>query len=167
MVKLTSRARFWVVVVMILMGVASSSEVFARGEGHGDHHGREVVSSGHKRYYYDSGRFYHWSLFGYVNIAPPVGVEVSFLPDDCSTIVVGDSRYFCYNNVYYAPQRSGYVVVPQPSLNRETVLINVPNRNGSFTPITLLKTENGYVGPQGEYYTGNPTVEQLRALYGR
>ena len=48
-----------------------------------------------------------------------------------------------------------------------TVVINVPNHNGSYTPIALRKSGSGYIGPQGEYYHGNPTVTQLRALYGR
>ena len=47
------------------------------------------------------------------------------------------------------------------------LVINIPNNNGSYTAITLIKRGNGYVGPQGEFYPGKPTVEQLRALYGR
>lgn len=48
-----------------------------------------------------------------------------------------------------------------------TIVINVPNHNGSYTPIALRKSGRGYIGPQGEYYHGNPTVAQLAALYGR
>ncbi|NQU95072.1 MAG: hypothetical protein HQ549_02400 [Candidatus Omnitrophica bacterium] len=48
-----------------------------------------------------------------------------------------------------------------------TIVVNVPNCNGSYTPIALRKYGTGYIGPQGEYYHGNPTVAQLRALYGR
>lgn len=47
------------------------------------------------------------------------------------------------------------------------IVVNVPNCNGSYTPIALRKFGRGYMGPQGEYYHGNPTVAQLRALYGR
>jgi hypothetical protein len=178
MTKIIFRSRLWIAAALAFMIIIPSGEVFAREGSDDHHHGRETVSVGHRRYYYDSGRFYRWSLFGYVTIAPPIGAVVSALPFGYRTIVVGGTPYFCYNDVYYATCNSGYVVVPrpavvyynavpQPSLNRETVVINVPNRDGSFIPITLLKAENGYVGPQGEYYTGHPTVEQLRALYGR
>jgi hypothetical protein len=47
------------------------------------------------------------------------------------------------------------------------VTVNVPNTNGSFTPVTLIKQKDGYIGPQGEYYPGNPTVDQLKVLYGK
>jgi hypothetical protein len=49
----------------------------------------------------------------------------------------------------------------------ESVEINVPNARGGYTPVVLTRCEGGYVGPQGEYYPGNPTLEQLKALYGQ
>lgn len=49
----------------------------------------------------------------------------------------------------------------------QLITVNVPNSNGSFTPVKLVKYKDGYVGPQGEYYPGNPTVDQLRVLYGK
>ena len=47
------------------------------------------------------------------------------------------------------------------------VTISIPNANGGYTPVKLTKAQNGYIGPQGEFYGGHPTVEQLRALYGK
>jgi hypothetical protein len=47
-----------------------------------------------------------------------------------------------------------------------SVEINVPNARGGYTPVVLTRCEGGYVGPQGEYYSVNPTLEQLKALYG-
>ncbi len=35
------------------------------------------------------------------------------------------------------------------------------------TAVTLKRAGTGYVGPQGEYYSDNPTVEQLKVLYGK
>ncbi len=38
---------------------------------------------------------------------------------------------------------------------------------GGYTAITLKKWGNGFIGPQGEYYSEHPTVEQLKTLYGK
>jgi hypothetical protein len=55
------------------------------------------------------------------------------------------------------------VIRPAP----EFVTIWVENSNGSRIPVRLRVAEGGlYVGPRGEYYTGLPTNEQLRQLYG-
>jgi hypothetical protein len=133
----------------------------------------------HNRYDYRDGRFFRTGWFG-LRIAigvPPAGIIVSFLPSGHRTMVVRGATYYYYDNVYYRDCPGGYVVVPQPVVvanspvvvqpQGETVTINVPNSNGSFTPIILVKQGNGYIGPQGEYYAGNPTVMQLRTLYGR
>lgn len=47
-----------------------------------------------------------------------------------------------------------------------TVVINVQNSNGSYTPVTLRRAGNQYVGPRGEYYSALPTEQQLKVAYG-
>jgi hypothetical protein len=47
-----------------------------------------------------------------------------------------------------------------------TRVINVPNANGSFTPVTLHLVQNGWQGPRGEIYPTLPTVDQLQQAYG-
>jgi hypothetical protein len=60
------------------------------------------------------------------------------------------------------------VYIPTPSNSTgETFVVNIPNSNGSYTPVTLVKSGNGYVGPQGEFYPGSPSVDQLRVIYGK
>jgi hypothetical protein len=49
---------------------------------------------------------------------------------------------------------------------KEKTTINIPNSHGGFTPVILKKYKNGYIGPQGEFYPGKPTVKQLKVLYG-
>jgi hypothetical protein len=50
-------------------------------------------------------------------------------------------------------------------INTTTVMI--PNPNGSVTPVTLINVGNGqYKGPRGELYSGIPTAEALRPIYG-
>jgi hypothetical protein len=140
----------------------------------------EPVRVDHQRYHYQGGRFYRPGFFGFgfFLVRPPIGVIVRVLPAGHRTIVVAGAPYYYYEDIYYRDCPSGYIVVPTPvvspnvvmppqNLSSETVTINVPNSNGSFTPVTLVKHGNGYIGPQGEYYPGHPTLEQLRVLYGK
>jgi len=61
----------------------------------------------------------------------------------------------------------GFVFVSQPAVSSPAVVtINVPNSDGGYTAVTLTRCSGGYIGPQGEYYPGTPTVAQLQALYG-
>jgi hypothetical protein len=62
-----------------------------------------------------------------------------------------------------APQPAAPAAVPAS----ETFEIHLPNPNGSFTSITLRKTERGFLGPQGEFYADHPTEDQLKTRYGK
>jgi hypothetical protein len=58
-------------------------------------------------------------------------------------------------------------IAAQPkSASNDTATINIPNTKGSFTPVRLVKHKDGYIGPQGEFYAGHPTIAALKALYG-
>lgn len=46
-------------------------------------------------------------------------------------------------------------------------IVNIPNKNGGFTPIVIKRSRNGFIGPQGEYYPEFPKVFQLEIMYGR
>jgi len=163
------RSKFWLVAFLSLILIITSTDAFAWG-------GR-----GGGRYTYRGGRWHSspgWFWFDVGITALAIGAITANLPPRHTTVVVRGNPYYYYDNVYYRPYSSGgYVVVPAPvmspnvvtspqNLSGETVTINVPNANGSFTPVTLVKSGNGYIGPQGEYYSGHPTVGQLRALYG-
>jgi hypothetical protein len=49
----------------------------------------------------------------------------------------------------------------------DSFTINIPNSKGGYTAVTLKKSGNGYIGPQGEYYTVFPKVSQLEVMYGK
>jgi hypothetical protein len=51
--------------------------------------------------------------------------------------------------------------------NRDAYDIDIPNGNGSYTSVTLRKTEKGFLGSQGEFYEDHPTIEQLRERYAK
>jgi hypothetical protein len=124
-----------------------------------------------------------------------VGAYFSYLPDDYTAYYVDGSPYYYCDGSYFSPYSDGgYIVVPAPDLSNATmpepmvqaapetvpqpvaeqsqsastgaIVINVPNSKGGFTPVKLVKGKDGYVGPQGEYYPGHPTIAALRVLYG-
>ncbi len=173
--------RLGVVVVLGLVMVLQSTNAFARDRGRSGDRGRsrEVVTVGHQRYSYYDGRFYKPGLF-WMGIAlgiPPLGAVVHFLPFGHKTLVIGGATYYHSNNTYYRACPTGYVVVSAPAVSQSVVVtqnvpgekvpVNILNSNGSYTTIILVKQRDGYLGPQGEYYPGNPTVEQLKSLYGK
>ena len=43
--------------------------------------------------------------------------------------------------------------------------ISIPNGDGSYTSVTLTKTDKGFLGPQGEFYADHPTEDQLKTRY--
>jgi len=178
--------RLGVAAGLCLVCALPAQDAFARGGdrdgGRGGAH-REVVTVGRSTYHYRDGRFYRPSFFGFeFRIGtPPMGAVVTFLPERRRAVIVRGATYYYCDNVYYTSCPFGYAVVPEPAREAayvsgaivpqnaagQAVTVNIPNSNGSFTPVTLVKTPNGYIGPQGEYYAGNPSVDQLRALYGK
>ena len=177
---------------MFPLGVFARDHDRGRDWNRGSH---EVTVFRGERYHYHEGRFYRPTLFGFSFnfVMPPIGVVVTYLPYGYRTIIVGRARYYEYDNVYYQPCPRGYIVVQEPvatneyispnviyapapstvlpaqapSFERETVTINVPTTSGTSIAITLVRYPNGFVGPQGEFYSTLPTAEQLRARYGR
>ena len=172
--------RYRMVMVVLSMLALCSTEAFAWGGGPGGGGG-----GGHRGgYYYRGDRWYRhgWLGFDIAVSALAIGALVDSLPPRHNTVVVGGVPYYYYDNAYYRPYQGGYVVVPPPVVTQPVyvtqevaaqaqtpgvVTINIPNSRGGFTAITLKKISNGFIGPQGEYYSENPTVEQLKTLYGR
>lgn len=167
--------------VFLLVFSLSYSNAFA-----GDRH------HGHGHYYYRGG---HWHsngwFWGGVATALAAGTIVAALPPYYETIYVNGVPYYYYDGIYYRACPKGYIVIQEPAttmvvtapaaatvvtasavtqpkeVSSEAIVINIPNVNGGFTPVTLTKHKTGYIGPQGEYYEGHPTVEQLKVLYGK
>ncbi len=170
MLKAIFRNKRKIVIVLLVVLALSYSDALAWGHRDG-------------RYYYHGGRWYRPAWFGFdvAVSALTVGVIIRALPVGYTTVVVAGRPYYYYDNVYFRTCPSGYIVVPAPAEmpvvlvaptgpqapTGETVTINVPNSTGGYTPVTLVKYKDGYLGPQGEYYRGNPTVNQLKALYGK
>ena len=171
--------RFRVVLIILLMLTLFYPGAFARGDNRGGNRGyRSVDYRGHNkedRYYYRDGAWYRpgWFGFGVLVSALSIGALIDSLPPRHTTVVVGGIPYYYGDNYYYrqAPN-GGYMVVSPPVLvqppvqTQEMVTINIPNSRGGYTAVLLRRAGYGFIGPQGEYYSDSPTVDQLRALYG-
>lgn len=139
-------------------------------------------------YYYCEGVYYRRQNYGYIVVPPPNGAIVREVPPVYAPMVVNGVTYYTADGIYYQYTPQGYMVVQQPqnivSVNTGTVVekvipsapiekadkiftVNVPNTKGGFTAVTLKRTTNGYIGPQGEFYPEFPTVEQLQIMYGK
>jgi len=137
----------WIAVIVLFMTSLFYSEAFAWGS---NFHGGDRGNRG-SRGNWGWGRSYHSSHSSHDRWY--------------------DSGFFGFSIAL--PSKAGSIALKVPIESKtvitkgEQITINVPNSNGSYTPVTLVKYGNGYIGPQGEYYPGNPTVEQLKALYGK
>lgn len=129
-------------------------------------------------FYYAEGTYYQETPSGYVVITAPRGAIVAALPERHKVIIYDNTDYYYYNSTYYVKQPQGYAVVtPPPSVvssnssaaeaPEKTVVVQVPNPNGSYIPVTLQKYSDGYTGPNGEFYPEYPTVDQLKAMYAK
>ena len=143
---------------------------------------------------YSAGMFYRSTPAGYVVVPAPMGAVVPALPPGYTVVYMGGMPYYYYGNAYYAAAPNGYVVTAPPAIAapvaaapsvapvqaapvaqqpaataanepNDAVETYIPNGNGSFTVVTLRKTEKGFLGPQGEFYADHPTEDQLKARY--
>ena len=141
--------------------------------------GHISLSIGRARYYYCDGVFYHRDRREYVVVVPPVGAVVNEIPYDFEPVVIRGVTYYVHHGTYFQYTPHGFEVIPAPgevvvtksdgviqSHNFEdTFTVNIPNKNGGYTAVTLKNLGNGYVGPQGEFYSEFPRVEQLKVMY--
>ncbi|MDP8265580.1 MAG: DUF6515 family protein [Candidatus Aceula meridiana] len=143
-------------------------------------------------YYYSHGYFYQKAPGGYIIVDAPIGARVTSLPLCYKKIIVKGKTFYCYNNTYFHRIGARYVVVSDPiyhisDLAREVSVIEVPflgtnittikgsnnsytihipNINGSYTSVMLVKKGSSFIGPQGEHYENFPSVAQLQVVYG-
>jgi hypothetical protein len=151
-----------------------------------------TVWSGGIRYYYCDGYYYRHDRVDYVVVNPPVGAVLTSVPVTYQPVLINGTTYYTNNGAYYIYTSSGYQVVPPPVVNQQQVLqaptvaqqaqpvaatqvtataddnyftVNIPNDKGGYNQVTLKRSANGFVGPQGEFYPSFPSVSQLKAMY--
>ena len=138
------------------------------------------IRLGDIRFFYNNGRYYRPYNGGYTVVRPPYGVVIHTIPSHFRRVLINGNWYHTDNDVYYINTTYGYQVVPSPVLiaapNQTTTVtttaddafytVNIPNEKaGGYTPVTLKRLDNGFVGPQGEFYPEFPQVAQLKAMY--
>ena len=181
--------------ILVVTCLLQPSLAFADGRGgHGGHGGGSsalgivALSVAGMSLLYSAGMFYRTTPAGYVVVPAPMGAVVPALPPGYTVVYMGGNPYYYYGNAYYAAAPNGYVVTAPPAIaapiqapapapiSQQTVApasnepsdaieTYIPNGNGSFTVVTLRKTEKGFMGPQGEFYADHPTEDQLKARY--
>ena len=115
--------------------------------------GYQLVNVNGVLYYYANGYYYQQDPYGnYVIVNPPTIPQqpVVVNPELAPTSVTAPIS---------SPQS-------QPQ-TQDTVTVNIPNDSGGYTPVTLKRLGNGFIGPQGEYYEEFPKVKQLKVMYGK
>jgi hypothetical protein len=136
-------------------------------------------------YYYSQGVYYRRAPHGYVVVAPPEGAVVTTIPAGFETVNINGANYYTSDGIYYQPVQQGYMVVQQPGVvvqppappappavavppqnTPDSFTVNIPNDRGGYTPVVLKRYGSGFTGPQGEFYSSFPSVEQLRLMYG-
>jgi hypothetical protein len=58
---------------------------------------------GDYEYYYSDGLYYQYDNNQYTVVEPPVGAEITTLPDKAQSIVINGQQYYELNGVYYLP----------------------------------------------------------------
>ena len=119
-------------------------------------------------YYYADGYYYNvYPNGGYVVVQPPVMAQpVMAQPVMAQPVMAQPVVAMPQQAVAQAPSApTVQMSQPQAAQPSDMVTINIPSSKGGYTPVTLKKAGQGYLGPQGEYYSENPTVEELKALY--
>ena len=65
-------------------------------------------------YYYDDGIYYQQMGNDYQAVYPPVGANLTGLPDGAIAIDAGNLTYYYAGGAFYVQQDGGYVIVPTP-----------------------------------------------------
>ncbi|MDD5772620.1 MAG: hypothetical protein PHX78_04045 [bacterium] len=104
-------------------------------------------------YYYDDFYYRPYYPSGYIVVPAPAQPAI-IMPKTSETTTV-------YNTVIVHNP-------PAAITQQDSFTVNIPNPNskGEYIPVTLKRVNNGFTGPQGEFYKEFPSIEQLQVMYG-
>lgn len=148
------------------------------------HHDHSYIGVGFSvwpdNYYYGAP---YYPAADEVLVSPPVYEPLVI---NGTTYYSNDGSYYVYNGYGYQPVAPPVTVVQPPQVvtqaapapvittigtttgdDADSFTINIPNDKGGYTAVTLKKSGNGFIGPQGEFYPEFPKVAQLKVIYGK
>lgn len=129
--------------------------------------GYSVVYVNGLPYYYYSNIYYTVApVGGYVVVNPTVETTTTVVttPATTTATVPATTPQATTTQATTAPAATA-TTLPPATTESETFDVQIPNGNGSFTLVRLIKTKDGFLGPQGEFYPDHPTIEQLQERY--
>jgi hypothetical protein len=148
------RNTFKALLVVMIIGLfiirPASSYAYNHAGGSYGHYG------GHGHYGGGHGHYYGYHAYSYID------VNLSIWPDS-----------YYYGAPYYPPADEVLVFSPVTTTSTpgvgvtDSFTVNIPNDKGGYTAVTLKKSGNGYIGPQGEFYPKFPKVSLLKVIYGK
>lgn len=74
----------------------------------------KIIKHGNNDYYMQSGSYYRKYNDNFIKVAPPLGLNISVLPQGSLKLVIGSRNYFYFEGVYYQPSTNGYIVEKPP-----------------------------------------------------
>jgi len=142
-------------------------------------HGAISLGFGSLRYYYQGGLFYRPQRHNYIVVPPPSGAVVYQIPAQYNQVIIDGVVYYTYNGVYYSRVPQGFQVVQPPPVvveaatvstrsvpdEEEVFTVNIPLSGGGYKAVVIKRDGEGFQGPQGEFYSEFPRVEQLKVMY--
>lgn len=118
-----------------------------------------VVVNGAPYYYYDNV-YYRPYAGGYVVVQEPINTyQVVQSPG-----VVESAAPVVQTQATVAESTASYGISAN---TEEEFTVNIPNARGGYTPVTLRRSGNGFIGPQGEFYPEFPKISLLKVMYGK
>lgn len=115
-------------------------------------------------YYNINGVTYMWTSAGYQVVPQPKTIIIknyNNVTEPVRTVTPVDNSAATNQT---ADQAQAKTAAEQSD---EVFTVNVPNSKGGYTAVTLKRSGEGFTGPQGEYYTEFPKIEQLKVMYAK
>ncbi|MBF0532650.1 MAG: hypothetical protein HQL23_06065 [Candidatus Omnitrophica bacterium] len=118
-------------------------------------------------YYTDNGIYYVYTPQGYQVVPQPMTIVPA------APVVAAPAPQVVASQPAATAEQPPVIVPAQGTLSTsngsadETFTVNIPNKQGGYTAVTMKKSGIGFLGPQGEFYAEFPKVSQLQVMYGK
>jgi|GEM_PF-1233342 len=114
-------------------------------------------------YYTSNGVYYRRTHDGYLVVEQPQTVVVETVK-----VVTQDSPV----TTTITPTLTTTTTTPITSTvttatPQDSFTVRIPSFQGGYVAVTLKRSKDGFIGPQGEFYPEFPSVEQLKVMYDK